>query len=119
MGMGRGWRKPGKDLDGVQAGAPFTPYPPCPSCGVALHLRGPGAHSVSILHLWAGGGQTCSHPGPEATQGSGADKTVTWDLGWDSLSEGRPQQSAGLMVIRCPMCGSKQEGPVSCGWREE
>ena len=58
MGMGQGWRKPGKDLDGVQARAPFTPYPPCPSCGVALHLRGPGAHSVSILHLWAGGSQT-------------------------------------------------------------
>ena len=52
-------------------------------------------------------------------QGSGADKTVTWGLGWGSLSEGRPQQSAGLMVIRCPMWKSKQEGPVSCGWREE
>lgn len=61
---GGGWRKPGKGLDGVQAGAPFTPStdPPRPSCGVAFHLRGPGARSVSILHLWAEGGSDMLPP---------------------------------------------------------
>lgn len=63
-------------------------------------------------------GQISKHaPTPvQRLQGSGTDETVMWDLRWDSLSKGRPPESAGLTVIRCQMCWSKQKGLV--GWVE-